>query len=68
MNVIEQEKINNLANTIILAKYPIWKQLNLIDLKNDEYSKYIEFKNKVIEDSNSSKSYDDFFKLYYLNN
>lgn len=68
MNVIEQEKINNLANTIILVKYPIWKQLNLIDLKNDEYSKYIEFKNKVIEDSNSSKSYDDFFKLYYLNN
>jgi len=37
MKELEQERINNLANQIILVKYPIWKQLNLIDLKRGKF-------------------------------
>ncbi|MCK5111065.1 MAG: hypothetical protein KAQ94_06045 [Arcobacteraceae bacterium] len=59
--IVADKKISDIrakAGKIILAKYPIWKQINLSELADDDVQKveYLAFKNSIIDISNVAET------------
>lgn len=65
MNEIDKQSVNTLAQQIINAKYPLYKQLNLIREGGDLYVEMCSFIDGVRQKANDCTKYSSFVEFYF---